>query len=346
MSKKIVTFGEIMLRLTPPDNLRIQQSRLFVANYGGSEANVAISIANYGGEVDYVTRLPENALGENCITELRSHNVGTKNILLGGKRLGTYYMEKAVAMRSSQVIYDRDGSSFTDLKPGMVDWHRVFEGASIFHWSGIDASLTDGLAAVCEEAIQVADEMGLTICCDINYRKNLWNYGKNAKEVMLPLMEHSDILFGSEGEYSTILGIPSPGFTSESADDGIDRYAYDNFCREISKYVPRCKHIYIALRNVMSSEHHTLAGVLHSEGTTKFTRVYDINNIVDCIGVGDAFVGALLYAHTAYEDDQKRVDFAAAASALKNTIAGDYNMVKAKEIEALILKNGSGEITR
>ena len=346
MSKKIVTFGEIMLRLTPPDNLRIQQGRLFVANYGGSEANVAISIANYGGEVDYVTRLPENALGENCITELRSHNVGTKNILFGGKRLGTYYMEKAVAMRSSQVIYDRDGSAFTDLQPGMIDWHHVFRGAGIFHWSGIDASLTDGLAAVCAEAIQVADEMGLTICCDINYRKNLWNYGRNAKEVMLPLMEHSDILFGSEGEYSTILGIPSPGFTVSSADEAIDRYAYDNFCREISKYVPRCKHIYIALRNVMSSEHHTLAGVLHSEGTTKFTRVYDINNIVDCIGVGDAFVGALLYAHTAYEDDQKRVDFAAAASALKNTIAGDYNMVKAKEIEALMVSGERGEINR
>lgn len=346
MSKKIVTFGEIMLRLTPPDNLRIQQGRLFVANYGGSEANVAISIANYGGDVDYVTRLPENALGENCITELRSHNVGTKNILLGGKRLGTYYMEKAVAMRSSQVIYDRDGSSFTDLQPGMIDWHHVFRGAGIFHWSGIDASLTDGLTAVCAEAIQVADEMGLTISCDINYRKNLWNYGKNAKEVMLPLMEHSDILFGSEGEYSTIMGIPSPGFTVASADESIDRYAYDNFCREISKYVPRCKHIYIALRNVMSSEHHTLAGVLHSEGTTKFTRVYDINNIVDCIGVGDAFVGALLYAHTAYEDDQRRVDFAAAASALKNTIAGDYNMVKAKEIEALMSRGQRGEINR
>lgn len=346
MSKKIVTFGEIMLRLTPPDNLRIQQSRGFLANYGGSEANVAISIANYGGEVDYITRLPENALGENCMTELRSHNVGTRNILLGGKRLGTYYMEKAVAMRSSQVIYDRDNSSFTELQPGMIDWHRIFEGASIFHWSGIDASLTHGLAAVCEEAIQVADEMGLTICCDINYRKNLWNYGKNPKEVMIPLMEHSDILFGSEGEYANILGIASPGFKSASANDPIDRYAYDNFCKEISQAIPRCKHIYIALRNVMSSEHHTLAGALYSEGKTRFTRVYDINNIVDCIGVGDAFVGALLYAHTAYDDDQRRVDFAAAASALKNTIAGDYNMVKAAEVEALMDQGGNGEVSR
>ncbi len=346
MNKKIVTFGEIMLRLTPPDNLRIQQSRMFMANYGGSEANVAISIANYGGEVDYITRLPENALGENCITELRSHNVGTQNILLGGKRLGTYYMEKAVAMRNSQVIYDREASSFTDLEPGMIDWHAVFKGAGIFHWSGIDASLTPGLAAVCEEAIHVADEMGLVICCDINYRKNLWNYGKNPKEVMFPLMAHSDILFGSEGEYATILDIPAPGFSPASAKDPIDRQAYEVYCKAISEQMPRCKHIYIALRNVMSSDHHTLAGALYSNDSLKLTRVYDINNIIDCIGVGDAFVGALLYAHTAYDDDQKRVDFAAAASALKNTIAGDYNMMKASEIEALLKKGGSGEMSR
>ena len=188
--------------------------------------------------------------------------------------------------------------------------------------------------------------MGLTICCDLNYRKNLWNYGKNANEVMLPLMEHSDILFGSEGEFATILGIPSPGFTPESAADPIDKYAYDSFCKEISKAVPRSKYIYIALRNVMSSEHHTLAGVLHTEGKTLFTRVYDINYVADCIGVGDAFVGALLYAHTIYNDNQKRVDFAAAASALKNTISGDYNMVKAAEVERLIAKGGSGEVSR
>lgn len=346
MNKKIVTFGEIMLRLTPPDNLRITQSRDFQANYGGSEANVAISIANYGGEVDYVTCLPENALGDNCISELRSHNVGTDNILLGGHRLGTYYMEKASAIRHSTVIYDREGSAFTDLKPGMIDWRHIFEDAGIFHWSGIDASLTDGLAAVCKEAIQIADEMGLIISCDINYRKNLWNYGKTPKEVMIPLMEYSDILFGSEGEYASILGIPAPGFKPTSAKDAIDFQAYDHYCKEISSRMPRCKHIYIALRNVMSSDHHTLAGALFSQGTTKLTAVYDIDSIIDCIGVGDAFVGALLYAHTAYDDDQMRVDFAAAASALKNTIAGDYNMVKVPEVEALIAQGGGGEMNR
>lgn len=346
MGKKIVTFGEIMLRLTPPDNLRIQQSRNFLANYGGSEANVAISIANYGGDVDYVTCLPKNALGENCIIELRSHNVGTRNILLGGRRLGTYYMEKAVSMRGSQVIYDRDGSSFTDLQPGMIDWRKIFQDASIFHWSGIDASLTPGLAAVCEEAIHVADEMGLTICCDINYRKNLWNYGKNPKEVMIPLMKHCDIVFGSESEYATVMGIPAPKFAAVSDKEVVNKEAYENYCRQIAAELPRCKYVYIVLRNVMSSEHHTLAGVLYSENKIKTTRVYDITNIIDCIGVGDAFVGGLLYAHTVYDDDRKKLEFATAASVLKNTIAGDYNMIKATEVENLIEKEATGEVDR
>ena len=209
MKKKIVTFGEIMLRLTTPDNLRMQQSREFLVNYGGSEANVAISIANFGGDVEYITRLPDNALGETCLAELRSHNIGTRHILIGGHRLGTYYMEKAAAMRNSKVIYDREGSAFSELKPGMIDWHAAFADAAIFHWSGIDAALTPGLAEVCKEAITVAKEMGLTISYDINYRKNLWNYGKSAQEVLRPLMVSSDIMFGSEGEYALLTGIPA-----------------------------------------------------------------------------------------------------------------------------------------
>ena len=156
MSKKIVTFGEIMLRLTTPDNLRIEQSRDFLVNYGGSEANVAISIANFGGEVEYITRIPDNALGDTCLAELRSHNIKTDHVLVGGHRLGTYYMEKAAAMRNSKVIYDREGSAFSELKPGMIDWKDAFKDAAIFHWSGIDAALTPGLADVCKEAIRTA----------------------------------------------------------------------------------------------------------------------------------------------------------------------------------------------
>lgn len=346
MKKKIVTFGEIMLRLTTPDNLRMQQSREFLVNYGGSEANVAISIANFGGEVEYITRLPDNALGETCVSELRSHNIGTKHILTGGKRLGTYYMEKAAAMRNSKVIYDREGSAFSDLKPGMIDWKEIFKDAAIFHWSGIDAALTPGLAAVCKEAIDTAREMGLLVSYDINYRKNLWNYGKTAQEVMRPLMTASDIMFGSEGEYAMLTGIPAPGFKAKTISEGYDLAAYEEFCCAISAQVPDCKHIYIALRNVMSSEHHTFAGLLYSNGTMKHTRVFDIDNVVDCVGVGDAFCGALLYAHFAFEDEQKRVDFSTAASVLKNTIAGDYNIVKVNEVEGLLAKDENGEVTR
>ena len=172
MNKKIVTFGEIMLRLTTPDSLRIEQSREFLVNYGGSEANVAISIANFGGEVEFITRLPDNALGDTCLAELRSHNIKTGHILTGGRRLGTYYMEKAAAMRNSKVIYDREGSAFSELKPGMIDWKDAFKDAAIFHWSGIDAALTPGLAEVCKEAILTAKELGLAVSYDINYRKN------------------------------------------------------------------------------------------------------------------------------------------------------------------------------
>ena len=346
MKKKVVTFGEIMLRLTTPDNLRIQQSHDFLVNYGGSEANVAISIANFGGEVEFITRLPDNALGDTCLSELRSHNIGTGHVLTGGNRLGTYYMEKAAAMRNSKVIYDREHSAFSELKPGMINWRDAFKDASIFHWSGIDAALTPGLADVCKEAIDTAKEMGLTISYDINYRKNLWNYGKSAQEVLRPLMVSSDIMFGSEGEYALLMGLKAPGFKATRNGEAYDTAAYEAFCKEISRQVPDCKYIYIALRNVISSAHHTFAGVLYSHGTMKHTRVFDIDEVIDCVGVGDAFCGAMLYAQHAFEDEQKRVDFSTAASVLKNTIAGDYNMVKVAEVEGLLAKQESGEVAR
>lgn len=346
MKKKIVTFGEIMMRLTTPGNLRLQQSRELSVNYGGSEANVAISVANFGGQVEYITRLPENPLGEACIAELRSHNIGTDHILIGGKRLGTYYMEKAASMRNSRVIYDRDGSSFSELEPGMVNWKEIFRDAGLFHWSGIDAALTPGLAEVCKEAVETAKEMGLAVSYDINYRKNLWNYGKTAQEVLRPLIASSDIMFGSEGEYAMLFGLKAPGFKATSATDRYDIQAYENFCKDIAQKVPQCRYIYIALRNVMNSEHHTFAGVLYADGIMYHTRVYDINNVIDCVGVGDAFCGALLYAQSAYTDNQKKVDFSTAASVLKNTISGDYNFVKVSEVEELLARNEKGELER
>lgn len=346
MNKRIVTFGEMLLRLTTPSNLRLQQARYFDANFGGSEVNVAISVATYGGDVALVTALPDNPLGRVCLMKLREHSVSTDNIMMvKGERLGTYIVEKAADMRAASVIYDRKDSAFAHLVPGRIDWRRAFGGAGIFHWSGIDAALTQGLTDVCHEAIGVADGMGLSISCDINYRKNLWQYGKSAEEVLLPLMEYSDIVFGSAGEYEKALGIKAPAFGAKNADAEVDTELFGNYCADVSRRLPRCKHMFVCLRNVMTTEHHTIAGVLYSGGRLFATRVYEINNVIDSMGVGDAFVGAMLYAFQNYDGDQAKLDFATAGAVLKNTVVGDYNMVTTDEVEALV-KGGNAEMRR
>lgn len=346
MNKKIVTFGEILLRFTTPGHLRLQQARSFDTNFGGSEANVAISIANYGGEVSFVSTLPDNPLGQIGLMRLREHCVNADSVMLvKNERLGTYYFEKAADMRTSTVIYDRNDSAFSHLQPGMIDWEKVFEGAEIFHFSGIDAALTQGLTDVCFEAIEAAEKMGLKISCDINYRKNLWQYGKTPEEILVPLMKHADILFGSSSEYEKALQIPDPKFRCTSSKDHIDVEAYTEYCKKVKEEMPRSQHIFICLRNVMSTEHHVIGGVLYSDNTLKYTRVYNINNVIDCLGVGDAFVGAMLYACQNYESDQDKVDFATAGAVLKNTIVGDYNMVSKAEVENL-MKGSSAEVGR
>ena len=346
MGKKIVTFGEMLLRFTTPGNLRLQQARSFDANFGGSEVNVAISIASYGGNAVLVTALPDNPLGSVCLMKLREHGVGTEDVMMmKGERLGTYIVEKAADLRPATVIYDRKDSAFSRLKPGMIDWDKVFEGAGIFHWSGIDASLTQGLADVCAEAISAAERLGVKVSCDINYRKNLWQYGRSAEEVLVPLMERSDIIFGSSGEYEKALGLKAPAFTVKNVGERIDAGEYEDYCARAAKFLPRCSHLFMCMRNAITSDHHCLEGVLYSGGSLKVSRTYEANNVVDSMGVGDAFVGAMLYAVQNYADDQNMLDFAMAGSALKNTIVGDYNMVSVSEVEAL-MKGASAEMRR
>ena len=336
-----------MMRLTTPGNLRLQQSRELSVNYGGSEANVAISVANFGGQVDYVTRLPENPLGEACIAELRSHNIGTDHILTGGKRLGTYYMEKAAAMRNSRVIYDREGSSFSELEPGMINWKEIFSDAGLFHWSGIDAALTPGLAEVCREAVETAREMGISVSYDINYRKNLWKYGKEPQEVLPPLMEQCDAFFGTDDEYEKVLGMQLPQFAARDAAYRPDTAGYERASAEVAARFPRCRSIVFGLRSVLSANHHLISGTLYTGGRLHSTRVYDIDPVVDCVGVGDAFVGGLLYGMAAHPHDaQFALDFGTAACALKNTVPGDYNQFTAAEVEQLARGSVSGRIAR
>ena len=198
MSKKVVTFGEIMLRLATPDNLRFAQSTTLSATYGGGEANVAVSLANYGVETDFITRLPENDLATACVGELRKWGVGTSNIVYGGERLGIYFLETGAIARPSKVVYDRAHSSISTIERGMVDWERVFEGADWFHFTGITPAISASAAEVCLEACQVANRMGVTVSCDLNYRKNLWKYGKTASEVMPALVECCDVILGNE----------------------------------------------------------------------------------------------------------------------------------------------------
>ena len=230
--QKIVTFGEIMLRLTPPDYLRFNQTNLFRASYGGSEANVAVSLANYGLQSEFVTRLPDNRVADACIDDLRRYGVRTDAILRGGKRLGIYYMEEAAAMRSSHVVYDRADSAFDTLQPGMIDWDGIFRGASWFHWSGISAAVSAGTAAVCAEAIAAAHAAGLTVSCDINYRKNLWKYGKEPQEVLPPLMEQCDAFFGTDDEYEKVLGMQLPQFAARDAAYRPDTAGYERATAE------------------------------------------------------------------------------------------------------------------
>ena len=248
--KKVVTFGEVMLRLTTPGFKRFAQAGEFMATYGGSEANVALSLAHFGVPTEFVTRLPDNAIARACIASLRAGGLGTEGIVFGGKRMGIYFLEPGAAFRNSNVVYDREDSAFATIRPGMVDWERVFDGAGWFHWSGIAAALSQEGADACREALEVADRMGLTISCDLNFRKKLWNYGRTAAEVMMPLVQYSDVLFAAEPEYREIMGVKPVGFRATTAADSsfeANLPAFEDFMRQVGERVPRCRKISAAV---------------------------------------------------------------------------------------------------
>lgn len=344
---KIVSFGEIMMRLTPPDKLRFSQTDVLQVNYGGSEANVAVSLANYGLRSEFVTALPANRVADACLDDLRGCNVATSHILRCGERLGLYYMEESAALRTSHVVYDRTGSSFATLRPGDIDWREVFEGAAWFHWSGIAAAVSAETAAVCAEAVRTARAMGLTVSCDINFRKNLWRYGKSIGEVLPPMMEQCDVLFGTDDEFRKVVDADFPDFAARDASYELDMAGYERAARAVEARFPQCRAVVFALRNVLSATHHLISGTLYTGGRLSRTRVYDVDPVVDCLGVGDAFVAGLIYGLAVHADDaQAALDFGAAACALKNTVPGDYNRFSAEEVRALASGPLSGRIAR
>jgi 2-dehydro-3-deoxygluconokinase len=345
--KKVITFGEIMLRLSPPGFLRFSQSTTFDVVYGGGESNVAVSLANYGVPVDFVTRLPKNDIGECAMMELRKRGVDVNQIIYGGDRLGIYFLETGAVSRGSKVVYDRAHSSISEIKPGMIDWKEVFTGAQWFHWTGITPAISQGAADACLEAVKAASDMGLTISTDLNYRAKLWNYGGDRESIMTELTSYCDIILGNEEDAEKHFGIKPEGLDITTQGHDVKAEAFLSVCKQMMEKFPRAKKVITTLRGSISASHNSWAGVLY-DGTTMYeSPQYQITDIVDRVGGGDSFMGGLIYGLLEYDgDDQKALNFAVAASCLKHTIKGDSNLVTLDEVKKLMGGDASGRVAR
>ena len=345
MVKKVVTFGEIMLRLATPEHQRFSQATSYCASFGGGEANVAVSLANYGLQADFVTRLPENDIGRSVIMELKKHSVSTANIIFGGDRLGIYFLETGSVSRPSKVIYDRSHSSVADLKPGMIDWNKVFSDASWFHWTGITPAISKGAADTCLEGIKIAKKQGLTVSCDLNFRKNLWKWGTTANEVMPEMVSYCDVILGNEEDAEKVFDI-KPDKTDVSAGK-VESDEFESVCVKLKEKFSAAKKIIITLRGSISADHNTWSGIIYDGERFFKAPVYQITHIVDRVGGGDSFMGGLIYGLLNYAgNDQKALNFAVAASCLKHTIHGDFNLVSVAEVEQLMKGDSSGRVIR
>jgi 2-dehydro-3-deoxygluconokinase len=343
--KKVVTFGEIMLRLASPGYLRFSQSTQLEATFGGGEANVAVSLANYGIPASFVSRLPKNDIGEWAIQNLRKYNVQTQDILRGGERVGIYFLETGAVARASKVVYDRAGSAIADIQPGMLDWEAIFKEANWFHWTGITPALSEGAAATCLEGIKMANKLGVTVSTDLNFRKNLWKYGKTAAEVMPDLVAGCDVILGNEEDAEKVFHIQPEGVDVTAGH--VEAAAYESVCRQLVKRFPRAKKVIITLRGSINANHNTWAGTLFNGEKIFFSPQYDITHIVDRVGGGDSFMGGLICGLLTYpDDDQQALNFAVAASCLKHTIYGDFNLVTVDEVKNLMKGDGSGRVSR
>lgn len=344
MAKRIVTFGEIMLRLSPPRFQRFAQARSFNIVYGGGEANVAASLASFGLPAEYITRLPANDIGDACLNYLRQFGIGTHYIVRGGERLGIYFLEMGAAQRGSKVIYDRAGSALATIESGMIDWQDAFAEADWFHWTGITPAVSEGAAQVCLEAAQTAREMGLTVSCDLNFRKNLWKWGKRANEVMPDLVSCCDIAIGNEEDADRVFGIRAT--EADVLGGQVEAGAYTQVCTQLVDRFPNLKTVAITLRGSLSASHNTWSAILYHDGDFCTAPRYDIKPIVDRVGGGDSFCAGLIYGLRSFDNAQRALNFAVAASCLKHSIPGDFNLVSVGEVEKLMGGDASGRVSR
>jgi 2-dehydro-3-deoxygluconokinase len=344
--KKVVTFGEIMLRLSPPGYLRFSQADSFDVIYGGGESNVAVSLAHFGIPSQFVTRLPDNDIGQAAMMSLRKKGVDTGEIIYGGDRLGIYFLETGAVSRGSKVIYDRSHSAISEIEKGMIDWEEVFEDAQWFHWTGITPAISQGAADVCLEAIQAANELGITVSTDLNYRAKLWNYGKEPGEVMPDLVEGCDIILGNEEDAEKHFGI-HPESVDVTKGDTVDAEAYRSTCKQLMERFPRADKVITTLRGSISASHNSWSGVMYDGNDFLTAPTYQITHIVDRVGGGDSFMAGIIYSLiTNPDDNQRALEFAVAASCLKHTIYGDANLSTVEEVEKLMEGDASGRVSR
>jgi len=333
------------MRLSPPYFQRLTQARSFDIIYGGGEANVAVSLANFGIDVDFVTRLPQNELGDACIQYLRQFGVNTSNITRGGDRIGIYFLEMGAATRSSKVIYDRDNSAISTAEKDKFDWEVLFKGINWFHFTGITPAISQNLVEICLDALKIAKSKGITVSCDLNYRSKLWKYGKKASEIMPELVKYCDIAIGNEEDADNVLGIRAPSTNVTSGK--LDPQNYKYVAEEMMNKFPNLKKVAITLRGSLSASHNTWAGILFDGNKCYISPHYDITHIVDRVGGGDSFVAGLIYGFLTFKEDlQKILDFAVAASCLKHTIFGDFNLVSVEEVLKIMEGNVSGRVSR
>ncbi|MHC4944899.1 MAG: PfkB family carbohydrate kinase [Planctomycetota bacterium] len=337
----VVTFGEVMLRLSPSQGMRFGQGTLFDATYGGAESNVAVALANYGIRSRYVTALPDHAMGQAAINALRTYGVDCSHVLRQGDRIGIYFLEHGASQRPSKVIYDRAGSSISQIQPGQVNWQAVFNDAVWFHFSGITPALSDFAAATTAEAVQAAHEAGVWISVDLNYRSKLWSE-ERAREVMTSLMQYVDVAIGNEEDFEKVFGIRA-GKTDVSAGK-LDVNAYQEVAQQAFERF-RLRMIAITLRESLSASDNVWSACLHDGTNFMLSKEYPIH-IVDRVGGGDAFSSGLIYSLLRGNNPQESLEFAVAASCLKQTISGDFNLVTTQEIESLAQGNQTGRIQR
>ncbi len=343
--KKVITFGEIMLRLSPPGYLRFSQTNSFDAIYGGGESNVAVSLANYNIPVEFVTRLPKNDIGDCAEMAMRKRGVGTSHITYGGERLGIYFLETGAVSRGSKVIYDRAHSAISSIKKGEIDWEKVFNDAQWFHWTGITPAISQGAADVCKEAIEAANDLGVTVSTDLNYRAKLWNYGKEPGDIMPELVEGCDIILGNEEDAEKHFGI-HPESVDVTEGGSVEAEAYRATCEALMERFPRAQKVITTLRGSISASHNSWSGVLYNGEDFLEAPTYQITDIVDRVGGGDSFMAGIIYGLLNYDTDQKALEFAVAASCLKHTIYGDANLSTVDEVEKLMEGDASGRVSR